>query len=56
MHATTIGGGKISPERIAQLEAIGFEWDPQKAKWNEMFDRLQKFKAENGYCKVPKVC
>lgn len=48
------GNGKITPERIGRLESIGFEWDPQKAQWNLMFDRLVKFKEENGHCKVPK--
>jgi hypothetical protein len=49
------GGGKITPERIARLEAIGFEWDPQKAQWNQMFEKLQTFAADLGHCKVPKV-
>jgi len=48
------GTGKITPERIGRLEAIGFEWDPQKAQWNIMFDRLVKYKEEIGHCKVPK--
>jgi len=48
------GTGKITPERIGRLESIGFEWDPQKAQWNIMFDRLVKFKEEVGHCKVPK--
>jgi len=48
------GTGKITPERIGRLESIGFEWDPQKAQWNILFDRLVKFKEEVGHCKVPK--
>lgn len=50
------GGGKITPERVARLEAIGFEWDPQKAQWNAMFKKLQKYAEEMGHCRVPKVC
>jgi hypothetical protein len=34
---------------------MGFEWDPQKAQWNMLFDKLVKFKEEVGHCKVPKV-
>ena len=50
-----LGTGKITPDRISRLDAMGFEWDPQKAQWNIMFDKLQKFKEDTGHCKVPKV-
>jgi hypothetical protein len=49
------GHGKITPERIARLEGMGFEWDPQRAQWNHMFEKLKQFKEEVGHCKVPKV-
>jgi hypothetical protein len=48
------GKGKINTDRIARLEAMGFEWDPQRAQWNLMYDKLLAFAAENGHCKVPK--
>ena len=32
---------KITEERILRLEAIDFEWDPQKAKWEQMFEKLK---------------
>lgn len=51
----TLGSGKITPDRINRLEAMGFEWDPQKAQWNMMYDKLLKYKEEAGHCKVPKV-
>jgi len=44
--------GSLSTERIARLEAIGFEWDPHSALWEENFLKLEKFKSENGHCKV----
>jgi hypothetical protein len=40
--ATPEGRGKITPYRIARLNSIGFEWDPQKAQWDMMFERLKK--------------
>jgi hypothetical protein len=51
-----LGGGKITPDRIARLDAVGFEWDPQKAQWDKMFERLKEYYDEMGHCKVPKVC
>ena len=53
MYQTT-GKGKISPERIARLDAIGFEWDPQRARWNIMYQKLLQFCNEHGHCRVPK--
>jgi superfamily II DNA or RNA helicase len=45
--------GKLSPERIRRLEALGFVWDPYDASWVEMFAALVAFKDENGHCNVP---
>jgi len=50
----SIGGGKISPDRIQRLESIGFEWNPQDSQWKTMFERLQAFQQETGHCRVPK--
>jgi hypothetical protein len=55
--------GKLSPQRIAALDALGFAWrlgefsgtrSPQEA-WNTMLKRLIAFHAENGHAKVPQV-
>jgi len=48
------GSGKITEDRIRRLDAIGFEWDPQKAQWDKMFERLVLYKKEHNNCKVPK--
>ena len=48
------GCGKISQCRIDKLESIGFEWDPQRCKWNTMFRRLVDFRSKYGHCNVPK--
>ncbi|KAG7369107.1 helicase domain protein [Nitzschia inconspicua] len=48
------GQAKITKERISRLNAIGFEWDPQKAIWELMFNKLKKFKEIVGHCRVPK--
>jgi len=55
--------GKLSPERIAALDALGFAWrlgefsgtrSPQEA-WNTMLKRLAAFRAEHGNSDVPQV-
>jgi len=45
---------KITEERIGRLDAIDFEWDPQKAQWDKMFEKLKEYKKENNHCRVPK--
>ena len=47
--------GKLSPERIDRLEAIGFVWDAQEAAWQEMYNRLIEYKEEKGNADVPKL-
>ncbi|MGI8966077.1 MAG: helicase associated domain-containing protein, partial [Limisphaerales bacterium] len=49
---------RLLPHRIAALEKLGFEWrvstyDPQPRVWNEMFERLKKYKELHGDCIVP---
>jgi len=46
--------GKLSGERVARLEALGFEWDPVRADWEEMFQALVAFKENQGHCGVPR--
>jgi len=36
------GTAKITEERIGRLDAIDFEWDPQKAQWEKMFEKLKE--------------
>ena len=45
--------GKLSAERVARLEALGFEWDPVTAAWEAMFQALVAFKENQGHCGVP---
>ncbi|KAL3917445.1 MAG: hypothetical protein SGILL_004710 [Bacillariaceae sp.] len=45
---------KITKERIARLDTIGFAWDPQKAQWDAMYEKLKTFTKEAGHCRVPK--
>jgi hypothetical protein len=45
--------GKLSAERVARLEALGFEWDPVTADWEALFQALVAFKENQGHCRVP---
>jgi len=46
--------GLLSADRLRRLEALGVEWDPYAAYWEEMFARLVRYKERFGHCKVPK--
>jgi len=47
--------GKLSADRTARLEALGFEWDPRDSLWERMFQILLTYKKEHGHCSVPAV-
>jgi hypothetical protein len=36
-----------------RLDAVGFDWDPHKTKWEEGFKHLQEFVRTNKHCRVP---
>jgi len=48
--------GRLSPDRIAQLDAIGFQWDGlngHQGEWESMFQQLQEFHRTHGHSHVP---
>jgi hypothetical protein len=52
---------RLTEERRRRLEAIGFEWKVKNKmkryydrQWDAMFEKLLKFKEEQGNCLVPK--
>ena len=47
-EAKAKGDPKLTPERIARLEAIGFVWDPDEARWMEKFELTRKLAKEKG--------
>ena len=44
---------KLSQDRNQWLEAIGFIWCRQEHVWNEMYQRLVRYKQVHGNCNVP---
>jgi hypothetical protein len=51
--------GRLSSERIAELERLGFRWDGARAYlealWDGMRKKLAAFKRAHGHCNVPEV-
>ncbi|WP_231911662.1 DEAD/DEAH box helicase [Chlamydia suis] len=45
---------KLSEDRIARLEEIGFVWDVTEEAWEENFLELKRFQEEHGHCNVPR--
>ena len=45
--------GALTEDRIARLAAIGFQFDPHTAAWDEKFQELLAYRDEFGHCNVP---
>lgn len=43
----------LSKKRIHELESLGFVWQASKRIWDDMFDRLVKYKNGHGDCLIP---
>jgi hypothetical protein len=44
--------GKLSEERAAKLDKIGFVWN-YESLWNQRYSELVEYKRETGHCNVP---
>lgn len=45
--------GRLSPLRVAQLDALNFVWQPETPRWETNFYQLTQFAREHGHCVVP---
>jgi superfamily II DNA or RNA helicase len=45
--------GKLTPDKIEQLTALGIDWEVYEKNWNEMFDELVEYFKIQGNCSVP---
>ncbi|KAL7572636.1 hypothetical protein ACA910_010387 [Epithemia clementina (nom. ined.)] len=43
----------MTAERVALLEKIGFDWDPNQSAWNKRYDELVAYRERHGDCLVP---
>jgi superfamily II DNA or RNA helicase len=46
---------KLTSERKARLDALGFDWDPHDTAWEEGFSYLKAYKERKGHCRVPQA-
>ena len=46
--------GRLSAERVAELDALGVEWDPHEASWQRHLGALRQYVASKGNARVPK--
>jgi hypothetical protein len=50
-------GKKLTPEKIAKLEELKFQWvlqDKPHKTWEESYEQLEEFHRENGHTRVPR--
>jgi hypothetical protein len=39
--------GKLKAEKIAELDALGFDWEPHESFWHRNIEALKKYKSDN---------
>ena len=44
---------KLSPDRLRQLNEIGFVWDANESKWEARYDELRAYKEKHGNVNIP---
>ncbi|KAJ1459451.1 helicase associated domain-containing protein, partial [Pelagophyceae sp. CCMP2097] len=50
---STAKAGKLSPDRLERLDAVGFVWDAQADRWGAYFAKLTAFTSDRNHCVVP---
>ncbi|MEI8140045.1 MAG: helicase associated domain-containing protein [bacterium] len=48
--------GELTKSYVVRLTKIGFVWSPADKVWNDMYQRLVKYKKKHGHCDVPSSC
>ena len=43
---------RLSLERLAKLDSLGFSWDPLTEQWEEAYAALQQFHKREGHCRT----
>jgi len=45
--------GNLNQEKIRKLSSLGFLWEPDEARWEEMYQELVNYAKKYGNCRVP---
>ena len=45
--------GKLCPERVGRLDALGMVWDPLLEDWEDKLSKLVAYQSEHGHVRVP---
>jgi superfamily II DNA or RNA helicase len=45
----------LAKERIETLNGLEFSWNPLESKWDTLFEKLKKYKASYGDCRVSQL-
>jgi superfamily II DNA or RNA helicase len=51
---TTRRAGKLSQDKVARLDDLGFSWEPEEEDFERMSQKLREFKEREGHCRVPR--
>jgi len=43
----------LDPDKMRQLDALGFDWRPHDTTWETRVRELKEFKEQHGHCRVP---
>ena len=46
--------GKLSQDRVRQLDKLEFRWKQERPEWNDRLADLVRFKAKQDHCNVPR--
>ncbi len=50
---STKRAGRLRADRERQLDSLDVVWEPQQARWEEMFAALAEYRRQHGDCNVP---
>jgi hypothetical protein len=52
VHGQRNRKGRLAADQIAQLDHLGFTWDPHNDDWEDAFSLLRKIRGEQGHCRI----
>ncbi|MEO5571944.1 MAG: Helicase associated domain protein [Bacteroidia bacterium] len=47
--------GKLTEDKIKNLEELNFDWNPTDKHWNKMYEQLKEYKEKFGQCNIVHV-